>query len=110
MTKKSDAAPTKSISNAANNQAVIWTIGSKPNANSNAGHSRARRRASKGILDIRGYGTKGAIGTLGYSLCSWPWGRERGGLLIVFLSFRLFSSSAPESSGEIRRRKGMDSG
>ncbi len=26
MTKKSDVAPTKSISNAANNQAVIWTI------------------------------------------------------------------------------------
>ena len=36
LTKKSDAAHTKSIWNAANNKAASWTIGSKPNANSHA--------------------------------------------------------------------------
>jgi hypothetical protein len=33
MKRKSDVAHTKSILNAASNQAVTWTIGSKPNAN-----------------------------------------------------------------------------
>jgi ketosteroid isomerase-like protein len=37
MTRKSGIARTKSISNVANNQAVSWTIGSKPNANSHVG-------------------------------------------------------------------------
>ena len=39
ITRKSDVARTKSISNVANNQAVSWTIGSKRNANSNGGGS-----------------------------------------------------------------------
>jgi hypothetical protein len=47
VTRKSDVAPTRSIWNAANNQAGSWTIGSKPNANSKAeccgGYRRARR-------------------------------------------------------------------
>jgi len=37
VTRKSDVAHTKSISNVANNWAVSWTIGSKPNATSNNG-------------------------------------------------------------------------
>src|SRR5580704_7164473 len=47
MTRKSDVARTKSISNVANNQAVRWMIGSKPNANSHVGCFRGRRRARK---------------------------------------------------------------
>ena len=38
---------TKSISDAANNRTVRWTIGSRPNANSNTECLRARRRARK---------------------------------------------------------------
>jgi len=34
VTRKSDVANTKSISNAADNQGVSWTIGSEPTANS----------------------------------------------------------------------------
>jgi hypothetical protein len=45
VTKKSDVAHTKSISNAAYNQAVSWTIGSRPNANLKVGCFRTRRRA-----------------------------------------------------------------
>jgi len=52
--RKSDVEHTKSISNAANNRAAIWTIGSKRNANSNAGCFAARRQARKEIRDIRG--------------------------------------------------------
>ncbi len=44
MTGTSDVAHTRSISNAENNQAVIWTIGSKPNANSKVGCLRRRAR------------------------------------------------------------------
>jgi hypothetical protein len=47
--RKSDVEHTKSISNAANNQEVSWTIGSKRNANSNAGYFAARRQARKEI-------------------------------------------------------------
>src|SRR5260370_24803826 len=47
--RKSDVEHTKSISNAANNQAVSWTIGSKRNANWNAGCFAARRRARKRV-------------------------------------------------------------
>ena len=47
MMRKSDVAYTKSISKAVNNRAVSWTIGSKPNANSNVGCFGARRRDSK---------------------------------------------------------------
>jgi hypothetical protein len=39
--------PTKSISNAASNQVVSWTIGSKPNANWHLGCFRAHRQARK---------------------------------------------------------------
>jgi hypothetical protein len=46
-TRTSDVAPTKSISKAANNPAASWTIGSKPNANSDMDCLRARRRAKK---------------------------------------------------------------
>jgi hypothetical protein len=44
--KKSEVAHMKSTSNAANNQAVSGTIGSKPNANWNVSrlHRRARKR------------------------------------------------------------------
>jgi len=38
-------------SNAANNQAVSWTIGSKPKANSNVGCFGTRRRAGKRIRE-----------------------------------------------------------
>jgi hypothetical protein len=50
---KSDVALTKSIWNAANNQAVMWTIGSKQSANSNAESFGARRRVRNEIHDIR---------------------------------------------------------
>lgn len=53
MRRKSDVVPTNSISNAANNQAAIWTIGSKPNANSNAERFRAPRRQAKLITGER---------------------------------------------------------
>jgi len=69
VTTKSDVAHTKSTSNAANNQAVSWTIGSKRRANSNAGCFGARRRARKGIRDIRGSKKKGNILISGYSFC-----------------------------------------
>jgi hypothetical protein len=55
--RRSGVAHTKSISNAANNQALIWTIGSKRNANSNAGCFAARRRAR---TEIRRLKTEGA--------------------------------------------------
>ncbi len=45
-----------SVRNAArdeDNQAVSWTIGSKPNAKSKEGRSGTRRRARKRIRDIR---------------------------------------------------------
>jgi hypothetical protein len=44
VTRTSDVAHTKSISNAANNQAVSWTIGSKPNANSKVWYLRRHAR------------------------------------------------------------------
>ena len=47
VTRISDAARTKSISSAANNRAVSWTIGSKPKSNSNLRSFRARRRRAK---------------------------------------------------------------
>jgi hypothetical protein len=53
--RKSDVAHTKSISNAANNQAVSWTIGSKPKANLNAGCFGLRRRARKGSATSPGW-------------------------------------------------------
>src|ERR1700730_5103628 len=53
VTRKSDFARTKFISNAANIQASKWTIGSKPNASSNAGRFRAHRRANEWIRDLR---------------------------------------------------------
>ena len=37
LTRKSDVAHTKSISNGANNQAANWTIGSRRNADSTEG-------------------------------------------------------------------------
>jgi hypothetical protein len=40
-----DSANFKMNANAANNQAAIWTTGSKRNANSKAGRFRARKRA-----------------------------------------------------------------
>src|SRR5579862_4886178 len=46
---KPDVAHTRSISNAANNQAVSWTTGSKPNENSNPRCFRARRQARKRV-------------------------------------------------------------
>jgi hypothetical protein len=50
VTNKSDVDHSKSISNAAaKNHAVIWTIGSKRNANSNAECFAVRRRARKEI-------------------------------------------------------------
>ena len=49
---KSDFAHTKSISNAAESRVVKWTIGSKPNANSNAGRFGRRREARKRIRDV----------------------------------------------------------
>src|ERR1700693_6471655 len=54
LRRKSDVAHTKSISNAANNKGVSWTIGSKPNVNSNEGCFGASRRFRKRIRDIRG--------------------------------------------------------
>jgi hypothetical protein len=62
MTRKSGVAPTKSIPNAANNQAAIWTIGSKRNANSKASWYCARRRGSKEIRDVGGQRTKATLG------------------------------------------------
>jgi len=52
VTRQSDAARTKSNSNAVINQAMRWTLGSRPNANS---HNRGwgRRRTTSGIHDIR---------------------------------------------------------
>lgn len=58
---ESDVAHTRSISSAVNNPAVSWTIGSKPNANSNVGCFGTRRRARKRIRDIRGSRKKGDI-------------------------------------------------
>jgi len=52
VTRKSDAAHTRSISNAANNRAASWTIGSKPNVNSHMRCFRARRQARKPISMI----------------------------------------------------------
>src|SRR5882762_1156369 len=48
--RPSDVVLTKSMSNAANNQAVSWTIGSKPNARWKVWRSRTRaRRRVRGI-------------------------------------------------------------
>jgi hypothetical protein len=58
VTRKSDFVHTKSILNAANNQAASWTIGSKPNANSHVGCARARRPARKPICDTCGSRTE----------------------------------------------------
>jgi len=46
LTNTLDVAHTRSISKAANNQAVSWTIGSKPNANSKVERFRMRGPAS----------------------------------------------------------------
>jgi hypothetical protein len=50
--RRSDVALTKSISNAANNQAMTRTIGSRRNKNSNAVCLAALRRVKKEIRDI----------------------------------------------------------
>jgi len=60
VTRKSDVAHMKSISNAANNQVVRRRIGSKRNANSNAACFAARRLARKEIRDIAGPQTNDA--------------------------------------------------
>ncbi|HEY4762026.1 MAG TPA: hypothetical protein VIH75_00030 [Candidatus Sulfotelmatobacter sp.] len=59
MTKKSDFVHTSFISNAVDSQALSWTIGSKPSANSKVERGSARKRIRKGISTIRGYRTKG---------------------------------------------------
>ena len=46
LEENSDVAPTKYISSGADNQAVRWTIGCKPSANSKAERFRARRQSS----------------------------------------------------------------
>jgi hypothetical protein len=53
VTKTSDVAHTKSISNGAQSQVVRWRIGSRPKANSNAGRFGRRRQARKRIRDTR---------------------------------------------------------
>lgn len=57
MTRKSDAARTKSISNEANNRTLSWTIGSKPNVNSNKGRfsERSLQIAAAGMFLMVGF-------------------------------------------------------
>ena len=57
MTRKSDAARTKSISNEANNQTLSWTIGSKPSVNSNKGRfsERSLQIAAAGMFLMVGF-------------------------------------------------------
>jgi len=57
VTRKSDAARTKSISNEANNQTLSWTIGSKPNVNSNKGRfsERSLQIAAAGMFLMVGF-------------------------------------------------------
>jgi len=57
VTRKSDAARTKSISNEANNQTLSWTIGSKPNVNSNKGcfSERSLQIAAAGMFLMVGF-------------------------------------------------------
>jgi hypothetical protein len=49
-TKKSGFAPTKFISNVVSNQALSWTIGSKPSANSKMGRCNARQPQASASL------------------------------------------------------------
>jgi len=49
VTRKSDAVPTRFILSAADNQAVNWTIGSKPNVNLPAKNFGARKQVRKKI-------------------------------------------------------------
>jgi putative oxidoreductase len=57
VTRKSDAARTKSISNEANDQTLSWTIGSKPNVNSNKGRfsERSLQIAAAGMFLMVGF-------------------------------------------------------
>ena len=69
MTRKSDAARTKSISNEANNQTLSWTIGSKPSVDSNKGRFSECAIGQEGIRDISGErgGDKGVVSLFNFS-------------------------------------------
>jgi hypothetical protein len=55
VTRKSDVAHTKSISNAANNQATNWTIGSRRNANSTEGCCRTLSAGQRRLIWTYGH-------------------------------------------------------